>query len=58
MVLTPSEGMLLTNGETTSEEVYMPLYGDASAWWETTAEDDDIDLSDGEALNLILYGNA
>ena len=35
-VITPSEGLWLTNGETFSDCVYMPLSADENAWTEVT----------------------
>lgn len=39
-VLTPDEGMVLTNGEVTSIEVTMPLNEDTSKWWDTVDSPD------------------
>ena len=37
--LTPSAGMLLTNGEVCSEEVYLGCHDSPENWWEVTREE-------------------
>ena len=37
--LTPSAGMLLTNGEVCSEEVYLGCHDSPKNWWEVTREE-------------------
>ena len=37
--LTPSEGMVLTNGETYSSEVYLGKNDSPDNWWEITREE-------------------
>ncbi len=38
-ILTASEGMWLTNGETYGKTVTLPPGADAAAWWEITDEE-------------------
>lgn len=41
-VVTPEEGMWLTDGSTISDKVYMPLGADVSKWYDITEEQKDV----------------
>ena len=57
--LLPEEGKVLTNGSVTVSAVAMPLEQDVTPWREIDKPawaDDTTDISDAEALNIILNG--
>ena len=41
-VLEPSPGMVLTNGETFSDRVYLGVGDSPDNWWEVPKNDDDV----------------
>ncbi|MBR5538436.1 MAG: hypothetical protein IKU61_00905 [Clostridia bacterium] len=47
-VLTPSEGMMLTNGETYSQEVWLGVNDSAENWREITEEEYIAAIREGE----------
>lgn len=55
-VITPDAGMILTNGETYSDKVYLGIYDDPSNWHEIPADETEEDVSDEEALQILLGG--
>ena len=55
--LTPSEGMLLTNGEVCSEEVYLGCNDSPENWYEVTREEAaEIEQKRLEALGITQEG--
>lgn len=58
IVLTPSEGKYLTNGETYSTKVYLGNNASESDWWEVDSIEDDHELTAEEALEIIVGGAA
>ena len=60
-ILTPSDGMYLTNGETYSQKVYLGKNADPDEWREIDRvpdEEEDPELTDSEALAIIVGGDA
>ena len=58
-VIRPDDGMVLTNGETYSDCVYLGIHDSPSNWHEIPQEDvpgEDPELDDAEALSLLLGG--
>lgn len=56
ILITPDEGKVLTNGDTKSTSVYMPLDGDVSVWSEVSEDDKDY-TTDEEDAALLKYVN-
>lgn len=55
-VITADEGMVLTNGETYSKKVYLGIHDSPDNWQEIPEEDVPEEVSDSEALAILLGG--
>ena len=54
-VLTAENGMVLTNGETFTEQVHLGIYDSPDNWHEVPPEDME-EVPDDEALSILLGG--
>lgn len=54
-VIIAEDGMILTNGETSSKKVYLGINDDPSNWQEVPEESDE-EVDDSEALSILLGG--
>lgn len=57
-VIVPDSGMVLTNGEIYSHKVYLGIHDSPENWQEIPEEDEPDELTDAEALDIIMGRDA